>query len=44
MTKLDQRYLYKLLELPQEVVTLLDAYGAERTQEIPERIYRKLCV
>lgn len=44
MTKLDQRYLYQLLELPREVVALLDAYEAERTQEIPEEIYRKLFV
>lgn len=44
MIDLDQKHLYELLELPQEVVALLDAYGAERTQEIPEEIYRKLYV
>lgn len=44
MTKLDHKYLYELLELPHEVRTLLNAYGAERTQEIPEEIYCTLFV
>lgn len=44
MKKLDHKHLYELLELPQEVRTLLDEYGAERTQEIPEEIYRALFV
>ncbi|MDD6572680.1 MAG: acyltransferase domain-containing protein [Thermoflexaceae bacterium] len=44
MIELDHKQLYKLLELPQEVVALLDEYEAKRIQEIPEEIYRKLCV
>ena len=44
MRKLEHAYLYKLLELPQEVIELLDTYGEERTKKIPEEIYRKLFV
>lgn len=44
MIKINHNYLYELLELPQEVRTLLNAYGAERTQEIPEKIRRRLFV
>ena len=44
MIKLEHAYLYKLLELPQEVIELLDTYGEERTKKIPEEIYRKLFV
>lgn len=34
--------LYKILELPNEVITKLDEYEAERTQNIPDDIYQKL--
>ena len=44
MTELNHKKLYEMLELPKEVVVLLNTYAAQRTQEIPEEIYHKLCV
>ena len=44
MSRLEQKELYKLLELPQEVREALNVYEANRTQDIPEVIYRKLLV
>lgn len=44
MMKLEHKTLYELLEVPHRVRMELDAYEAERTQEIPEEIYRQLFV
>lgn len=42
MTKLERSALYEMLELPQEVVDVLNAYEAQRTTELPDDLYRKL--
>lgn len=41
---MDHKSLCALLELPHEVRAELDAYGAERTWDVPEEVYRKLLV
>lgn len=41
---MDHKSLCALLELPHEVRAELDAYGAERTRDVPEEVYRKLLV
>lgn len=42
MSGLEQKKLYALLELPQEVIEALNGYEAGRMKEIPEEIYQKL--
>ena len=42
MSVLEQKKLYALLELPQEVIEALNGYEAGRMKEIPEEIYQKL--
>lgn len=41
---MDHKPLCALLELPHEVRAELDAYGAERTWDVPEEVSRKLLV